>query len=100
MAYLFAAMFGFGMGMMPPVLFAAIADLFHGKSYGAVQGMVALGFSVGGAISPWLGGYIHDVTGSYYLTLFILVGSLLTCGVLMWLAAPRRLSPVPSRQGH
>lgn len=100
MAYLFAVVFGFGMGMMPPVLFAAIADLFHGKSYGAVQGMVALGFSVGGAISPWLGGYIHDVTGSYYLTLFMLLGALLTCGTLMWLAAPRRHSPVPSRPRH
>ena len=27
--------------MMPPILFASVADLFHGKSYGAIQGMVA-----------------------------------------------------------
>jgi MFS family permease len=94
MAYLFAVMFGFGMGMMPPILFAAVADLFHGKSYGAIQGMVALGFSAGGALSPWLAGHIHDITGSYYQTLFILMGALVTCGVLMWLVAPRRLSPV------
>ncbi len=94
MAYLYAVMFGFGMGMMPPILFASIADLFHGKSYGAIQGMVALGFSAGGAISPWLAGYIHDLTGSYYLTLFMLVGSLVACGILVWTAAPRRLSPI------
>ncbi len=94
MAYLYAVMFGFGMGMMPPILFAAVADLFHGKSYGAIQGMVALGFSAGGAVSPWLAGYIHDLTGSYYLTLFMLVGSLVICGILVWMAAPRRLSPV------
>jgi len=94
MAYLYAVLFGFGMGMMPPILFAAIADLFHGKSYGAIQGMVALGFSAGGAISPWLAGRIHDVTGSYHQTLFILVAALIACGLLVWLAAPRRLSPV------
>jgi MFS family permease len=94
MAYLYAGLFGFGMGMMPPILFASIADLFHGKSYGAIQGMVALGFSAGGAISPWLAGYIHDLTGSYDLTLFLLVGSLLVCGAMVWMAAPRRLSPI------
>ena len=94
MAYLFAIVFGFGMGMMPPVLFATVADLFHGKSYGAIQGMVALGFSAGGAISPWLAGHMHDLAGSYYATLFILLGALVTCGLLVWLAAPRRLSPV------
>ena len=97
MAYVFATVFGFGMGMMPPILFAAVADLFHGKSYGAIQGMVALGFSAGGAISPWLAGHLHDVSGSYDSTLLILLGSLVACGLLMWLAAPRRLVPVPPR---
>ena len=98
MAYLFATVFGFGMGMMPPVLFAAVADLFHGKSYGAIQGMVALGFSAGGAISPWLAGYLHDVSGSYHSTLLLLLGSLVVCGLLMWLAAPRRFVPVRPRK--
>jgi MFS family permease len=97
MAYLFAAVFGFGMGVMPPVLFASVADLFHGKSYGAIQGTVALGFSAGGAISPWLAGHLHDVSGSYHSTLFMLLGSLVVCGLLMWMAAPRRLVPVRPR---
>ena len=94
MAYAFAVVFGFGMGLMPPVLFAAVADLFHGKSYGAIQGMVALGFSAGGAVSPWLAGYLHDVTGTYESTLFILAGSIVTCALFLWLAAPRKLNPV------
>ena len=94
MAYTYAVVFGFGMGMMPPVLFAAVADLFHGKSYGAIQGMVALGFSAGGAVSPWLAGFLHDITGTYDATLFILAGSIVTCALLVWLAAPRKLSPV------
>ena len=82
------------MGVMPPVLFAAVADLFHGRSYGAIQGMVALGFSVGGAISPWLAGYMHDVTGSYDTTLVMLMVALVGSGLLFAFSTPRRLSPV------
>ena len=96
MAYVFAVVFGFGMGMMPPVLFAAVADLFHGRSYGAIQGMVALGFSAGGAVSPWLAGYLHDVTGTYESTLVILSCSIVACGIFVWVAAPRRHCPVQS----
>lgn len=100
MAYLFAVCFGFGIGMLPPVLFAAVADLFHGRSYGAIQGMMVAGISAGGAISPWLSGLLFDITGSYTPMLSILVAALVACGLLVQLAAPGRLSPVPSRHGN
>jgi len=100
MAYLFAVLFGAGMGVMPPVLFASVADLFHGMSYGAIMGMVVLGISVGGAISPWLAGHLHDVSNSYTSTLFMLVAALAVCGLMVWMAAPRRLSPVSPQEGH
>lgn len=92
--WVFAVTFGIGMGIMPPVLFASVADLFHGKSYGGIQGMVALGFSLGGAIGPWLAGHMHDVFGTYDPTLILLVGALMASGVLVVLAAPRRHSPI------
>jgi len=92
--YVFAVCFGIGMGIMPPVLFASVADLFHGKSYGGIQGTVALGFSLGGAIGPWVAGHMHDVLGSYDSTLVMLVGALLASGLLVILAAPGRHSSV------
>lgn len=98
LAYVFAVCFGFGIGVLPPVLFATIADLFHGKSYGAIQGMLVLGISTGGAISPWLSGHLFDVTGSYTPMLFILVGALAVCGLLVCLARPSKLSPVRSHR--
>ncbi len=94
MAYTFAVSFGFGLGVLPPVLFATVADLFHGKSYGAIQGMMVLGISTGGAISPWLSGYLYDITGSYTPMLVILVGALLLCGLLLYAARPSHLNPV------
>lgn len=92
--YVFAVAFGIGMGIMPPVLFASIADLFHGKAYGGIQGMVALGFSLGGAVGPWLAGHMHDVFGTYDSTLVLLVGALVASGLLFLLASPGRHSPV------
>lgn len=97
MAYLFAIAFGYGIGVLPPVLFASVADLFRGRSYGAIQGMMVLGISSGGAISPWLSGYLFDITGSYTPMLYILAGSLVACGLLVYMARPSRLSPVASR---
>ncbi|MFC2008942.1 MFS transporter [Chloroflexota bacterium] len=94
MANLFAACFGVGLGAMPPVLFASVSDLFHGKSYGAILGMMVLGISLGGAVSPWLAGYMHDVTGNYTSSLFLLLAALVVCGLLFSLVAPRKLNPV------
>lgn len=94
MAFLFAVCFGLGLGVMPPVLFAVVADLFHGESFGSIQGFIVLGISLGGAISPWLAGLLYDRTGSYVPSFYLLIGSLLACGVMMWLLAPRKLMPV------
>ena len=94
MAFLFAVCFGMGLGVMPPVLFAVVADLFHGESFGSIQGFIVLGISLGGAISPWLAGLLYDRTGSYVPSFYLLIGSLLACGVMMWLLAPRKLRPV------
>ncbi len=100
MAYLFAVTFGFAIGVLPPILFASVADLFRGRSYGAIQGMMVLGISSGGAISPWLSGYLFDITGSYTPMLYILAGSLVACGLLLYMARPSHLSPVAARDSH
>jgi MFS family permease len=73
------------------VFFATVADLYHGKHFGSIQGFVVLGFSLGGAISPWLAGLLHDRTGSYFATFVLIVGVLVACAVLMHMVAPGRL---------
>ena len=64
------------------------------RYFGSIQGTVVLGFSLGGAVAPWLAGFIHDRTGSYVPTFFILLGSLLICMLLMWLVSVLRLRPI------
>lgn len=97
MPFVFAICLGLGLGTAVPVFYAAVADLFHGKYFGAIQGFMVMGFSLGGAISPWLAGFLHDKTGSYTMTFVLLLTSLIAAAVLMWLVAPRKLRPVPGQ---
>ena len=90
----FAIVFGFCLGSIPCVFYAAVADLFHGKHYGKIVGMMVMGFAMGGTLSPWLAGYLHDATGSYQSTFVLLISGMLATAVLMWFVAPRKLNPV------
>jgi len=97
LSFMYAVFFGLGIGTAAPVFFTTVADLFQGRHFGSIQGAVVLGFSLGGAIAPWLAGFLHDKTGSYFSTFLILLGSLLISILLMWLVAPRKIWPVPSQ---
>lgn len=100
MPILFAVCFGLGLGPVGPVFFATAADLFQGRRFGSIFGAVIMGFSLGGAIAPWLAGFLHDITNSYFLTFFIISGSLIAAAALMWLIAPSKIRPVPARQAQ
>jgi len=97
LSFLYAVLFGLGIGTAAPVFFTTVADLFQGRHFGSIQGAVVLGFSLGGAIAPWLAGFLHDRTGSYFSTFLILLGSLLISLLLMLLVAPRKIRPVLSQ---
>jgi len=89
-----SAGFGLTFGSLCCVLNATLADLFQGRHYGRIAGTMIVGFAVGGTISPWLAGHLHDITGSYTTTYAILVAALITTAFLMWLVAPRKLRPI------
>ena len=88
--YYYAITLGFGQGMTVPAIAASIMDIFRGPRVGAIIGSVWFSFSVGGAIGPWLGGWIFEANGSY-LFAFILAMVLSAAGCLaIWGAAPRK----------
>jgi MFS family permease len=88
-AVVFSVASGFGLGITPPTMFAAVADRYHGRNYGSIQGTIILSCSVGGAVGPWMGGALHDWTGSYHLALILVIGFVLLAAFLMWLVRPR-----------
>jgi MFS family permease len=93
-AVVFAVCAGWGLGVTPPCCFAAIADRLHGKNYGAIQGTIILVTSVGGALGAWVGGALHDVTGSYDAAFILVQVALILAAVLAVFAT--RPSAMPS----
>jgi len=89
-AIVFAVCAGFGLGVAPMTGYAAVADRFHGRHYGSIQGTIILAASIGGAIGPWIGGMLHDMSGNYQSALVVVVCVLMTGALFMWLVRPGR----------
>ena len=78
---------GVGFGMRIAQLVAIPADVFSGPHLGAILGVVQAGGGLGGAIGPFLGGWLFDVTGGYTLA-FIAAGiAVAGSAVAAWFAA-------------
>jgi len=80
--YCFAGMFGFAYGGCVTVESPMVAFLFGLRSHGSILGVVAFGFTIGGAFGPWLTGHIFDVTHSYQVA-FLGCAILSTLGLIL-----------------
>jgi MFS family permease len=81
MLYFFAALFGFSYGGCAALQSPVVAELFGLRAHGLIFGVVFLGESIGGAISPILTGYLFDVMGSYRWA-FILCALFSSIGII------------------
>jgi len=82
----FAALFGLGFGARGPIITAMASEWFGGRRFGVIYGILNLGNGVAGAIGPWFGGFVHDVTGSYRVA-FLAAIAFSACGAgCFWLA--------------
>ena len=90
--YLYAVLFGLGFGSRGPIMTAMIADMFSGKHFGSIYGFINIGNGIGGALGPWLGGFLHDVTGSYRLAFSLCIPALVLANIFFWIAARNRSS--------
>ncbi len=95
--YFFAITSGFATGLFSPTAIVGAADIFHGRNIGAISALVLTGIGVGGAIGPWLGGYIHDVTGSYHIAFLISLAAYALAGISFWIAAPRNADKIRAK---
>jgi MFS family permease len=88
--YAYALLFGLGFGARGPIITAIASQLFHGRRFGVIYGILSVGNGIGGGIAPWFGGAIHDVTGSYRIAFLIAVGFCAMGATCFWLARPPR----------
>jgi MFS family permease len=87
--YVYAICGGFATGVFSPTIIVSAADVFHGKHIGAISALLLTGVGFGGAIGPWLGGYIYDISGSYKVAFIISIAAVALAGISLWFAAPR-----------
>ena len=89
-AYGFSLFFGMGWGVSAPMYMAVSADLFKGRVFGLIYGMVEAGIGLAGAIGAWIAGFIFDKTQSYFWAFILVIVVLLVSALFVWLAAPRK----------
>jgi MFS family permease len=90
LVYSFMIFFGIGWGATAPMFMAAAADLFRGKVFGLVYGLVEGVIGIGAALGSWAAGFIFDVTHSYRFAFGLAIFVFALSGIFMWLAAPRK----------
>jgi MFS family permease len=78
---------GFGFGMRIAQLSTIPADVFSGPHLGAILGVVQSGGGLGGAIGPFLGGWLFDLTGGYGLAFTAAGIAVAGSAVAAWFAA-------------
>ncbi len=88
MLYLFALVYGFAYGGMSPVMAALVSDTFGLDRIGVILGLLEIGFGVGAAIGPAMGGLIFDARNSYSLA--FLLGAVAMLVVTLLISLTRR----------
>ncbi len=79
------------------VMGPVVAEIFEGKHYGAIFGVLTVILTLGGAAGPWVAGEIHDATGSYYWAFVLTIGLCAVSIAAIWIAAPGKVRAVPGR---
>jgi MFS family permease len=64
------------------------SDLFQGKHFGSILGVIFLGGYFGGAVGAWLSGRLFDLTGAYQVNFLVSGMAMLTSVALIWKARP------------
>jgi MFS family permease len=78
----YAVVFGFGYGCLGPLLPIIAADRFGRQTMGAVFGLlVFFVVGVGGALGPFFGGLVYDLTGSYRSAWMFNIGLLMAAAI-------------------
>jgi MFS family permease len=97
--YVFAALFGLGLGGEYLIIPLMAGELFGVRVLGRVMGIILTADGVAEATAPMLVGYLRDRIGSYDVGFFVLVGAALLGTCAIWLLPKaNRESLIPNPQ--
>jgi len=89
--FVFAAIFGIGLGGDYMIIPLMTAELFGVRMLGRLMGVILTADGVAEAASPWLIANLRDVSGSYRIGFVVLIGMALL-GACAVMALPRKRS--------
>jgi nitrate/nitrite transporter NarK len=82
-------------------VFGAIpAEIFEGRHYGSIFGVLSLASISGGAVGPLVGGAIHDATGSYAWAFWIAIAVTALSIFAIYRASPSGVRVVAGRMAR
>jgi MFS family permease len=96
LVYVFTLLYGLGFGMAVPALMISASDLFQGKHFGSILGVIVLGGYFGAALGAWLSGRLFDLTGAYQVNFLVSGLVMLTSVALIWKVRPGSVRQVRS----
>lgn len=88
MFYLFALVYGFGYGGLDPSTLALVGEMFGLRNIGVTMGALAVGWGIGAAIGPVVGGLIFDASQSYFTA--FLIGAFAMLAATLFVALTKR----------
>lgn len=80
---------GLGYGGCSVIYSTAAADLFQGRHFGKILGLMEIGFGLGGSLGSALAGVVFDYFQTYRPAFYITIGLMLASIGAIWIAAPR-----------
>jgi len=79
--------------MMGPI----VAEIFEGRQFGSIFGLLMTSLIVGGALGPFVTGLLYDWTGTYHIAFVLGFGFSVLCAVAVWFAAPGKVRHVAGK---
>jgi MFS family permease len=86
---LFVVLMGLGYGGTSVIYGTSAADLFQGRHFGKILGIMEIGFGLGASLGSYFAGFVFDHFRTYRPSFYIIMVLMLVSIVCIWIAAPR-----------
>jgi MFS family permease len=74
-----------------------VAELFQGRHYGSIFGLLGAAAGAGAGLGPFMAGVLYDRTGRYTEAFLVAIACCAISAVAIWRAAPRKVRVVAGR---
>lgn len=79
------------------IIASVVAEIFQGKHYGSIFGLLLVAALAGGAAGPWVTGALHDLCGNYTAAFAIAITVSAWSAISIWRASPGKIRAVAGR---